>query len=306
MSGIDISVVIPVKDGERYLRAVLKAVFSQETEDRYEVIIVDSGSKDKTLDIVKRYPVRLYQIGEEEFNHGLTRNFGVSKARGRYVILMTADAVPADSRWMRNLTDSLKNDSETAGAYSRHIPHRDCRPMTRIRVNRSFISQQVKKENRLKREQDYNLLSAKEKYSLCNFDNVSSCIRKSVWENYPFPETSFAEDLEWSKEALKSGHKIVYRPDSVVYHSHDFSVLDWYRKNRENSRKLICLFGFKRVDSFYKIWIFFLVRTFRDFAFLFKHRRELGVFPNIFFIPFFSLSGILGEYKGILDFNHNG
>lgn len=305
MNNLDISVVIPVKNGQRYLDSVLQAIFFQEIEDSYEVIIIDSGSTDKTLDIAKKYPVKLYQIDEKEFNHGLTRNFGVSKTEGRYVILLTADAIPVNSLWMKKLVDSLKNDPEAAGVYSRHLPHQDSLPITRIRVKRFFVSRQARKESKLKKDENYNMLSSREKYSRCNFDNVSSAIRKSIWEKYPFPAACFAEDLEWAKEILKSGYKIIYQPDSLVYHSHDFSVFDWYEKNKVNSRKLYSLFGFKTADSFYKIWIFFLVRTFRDIGFLLKHRNQLKIFPVIFLIPIFSLSGILGEYKGISDFKRN-
>ena len=110
MNDVKVSVVIPVKDGERYLDPALKAVFSQNINAEYEVIIVDSGSRDRSSDIIKKYPVRLYQIDAEDFNHGLTRNLGVSKAQGNYVILMTQDAVPRNKRWMRELVDNLERD----------------------------------------------------------------------------------------------------------------------------------------------------------------------------------------------------
>ena len=76
MSKIDVSIVIPTKNAGPLLDRVLQAVFEQKTEYVYEVICVDSGSKDETLDIIRKYPCRLFQIPPEEFGHGKTRNYG--------------------------------------------------------------------------------------------------------------------------------------------------------------------------------------------------------------------------------------
>ena len=306
MNNIDVSVVIPVKNGQRYLDSVLRAVFSQKINAKFEVIIIDSGSGDKTLDIIKQYPVRLYQIDEKKFNHGLTRNLGISKAQAKFVILTTADAIPCNNHWMEELIDDIKNDECVAGIYSRQIPHKDSHVITQIRVSRFFTSYRKRRESQMNRIEDYNKLSPREKHRFCNFDNVSSFIRKSVWAKIPLPKTDFSEDLEWSKKVLEAGYKIVYKPDSIVYHSHDFSILDWYNKNRVNSKKLCALFGVNTIDNIYKILKFFLIRTLRDIYLLFIDKRQFKiVVSNIYLIPIFSLSGILGQYRGIRDCKHS-
>ncbi len=242
MNNIDISVVVPVKNGQKYLDLLLQAVFSQEINARFEVIMVDSGSTDNTLDIIKRYPVSLYEIKAAEFNHGLTRNLAISKARGEYIVLMTQDAVPYDNQWMKKLVDNFANDEHLAGVYSRHLPHKDSCALTRMIVKKFFTSEAGRRESRITEIEDYNRLSPREKHRFCNFDNVSSCIRRSIWRDIPFPDTDFAEDLEWSKKILESGYGIVYEPDSLVYHSHDFSILSWYSRYKVNSKKLNTLF----------------------------------------------------------------
>ncbi|MDW7684979.1 MAG: hypothetical protein SCK29_12795, partial [Bacillota bacterium] len=69
-----------------------------------------------------------------------------------------------------------------------------------------------------------------EKQKLLTFDNVSSCIRKSIWQEIPFREISFGEDIDWSKHVIEAGYKIVYEPNSAVIHSHNRSV--WYETKR--------------------------------------------------------------------------
>lgn len=301
MSDIDVSVVIPVKNGERYLSPALKAVFSQKTDFRFEVIIVDSGSKDDTLDIVKNYPAyRVFKIKKEDFNHGLTRNFGISKAIGRYVILMTQDAVPCDNHWMERLVNNLEHDGRAAGVYSRQVPHENSPLFTQIRTNRFFASQEGKRISYINDMEGYNRLSPEKKRFLCNFDNVSSCIRKAVWENFRFPDTEFGEDIEWAKSVLEAGYKIVYEPDSRVYHSHNYSVAGWYRRNFIDYNKLRSIFNLKETNTAYKLLLSFFIhsaRYFYDLAGRRKCKKSLKeVLLCALMIPFYSFAGALGQY----------
>lgn len=85
---MDVSIVIPTKNGGHLFEKVLDAVFKQKTEYEYEVICVDSGSKDGTLDVIRKYPCRLFQIEPSEFGHGKTRNYGASKETERISSLL--------------------------------------------------------------------------------------------------------------------------------------------------------------------------------------------------------------------------
>ncbi len=298
----EISIVIPVKNGEKYMDCLLKAVFSQEAFSGVEVIIVDSGSQDRTLDIIKQYPVTLYQIKDYEFNHGLTRNFGISKAKGKFVVLITQDAVPYDNRWLMQLVNAINSDENIAGVYSRQIPHRDADALMYMIASRSFASENKRRESEIKNIGEYRKLAPKERHRFCNFDNVSSCIRKAVWEKFPFPKTDFGEDIEWAKYVLEAGYKITYEPGSIVYHSHDFSISGWYKRNRINSSKLFTLFGINTVDTIYKLFTLFFIYTARDFYCLCMNRSNTkGIFSKIRLLPFYSFAEVLGQYKGTLD-----
>jgi rhamnosyltransferase len=306
MSDIDISVVIPVENGEKYLDTALRAVFSQKTDFRFEVIVIDSGSGDAAPDIIKNYPAcRLYRIEKEDFNHGLTRNFGVSQAAGRYIILMTQDAIPFDRRWMGKLVDNIERDGRVAGVYSRQVPHENSSLFTQIRTNRFFASGEGKRISYIDDMEGYDRLSPGKKRLLCNFDNVSSCIRKSVWENFKFPETEFGEDIEWAKRVLEAGYKIIYEPDSKVYHSHDYSITGWYKRNRVDYNKLCRVFNLKEINNAYKLLLSFFVhsaRYFYDLAMCGKYKKSFkAVILCAFLIPFYSFAGALGQYMGARD-----
>jgi rhamnosyltransferase len=65
-----VSIVIPVKNGDYWLEQTLTALLSQELDKPFEIIVIDSGSTDASLDIIKRHPVQLIQIDPKSFNHG--------------------------------------------------------------------------------------------------------------------------------------------------------------------------------------------------------------------------------------------
>ena len=171
-----------------------------------------------------QYPIRLYQIKPYEFNHGLTRNFGVSMAKGKYVVLMTQDAVPYDNHWLAKMVKTIDSDENIAGVYSKQMPYKDADALMHVIASKSFTSEDKRRESNIRDMEEYHKLIPEEKHRFCNFDNVSSCIRKLIWEKYPFSKTGFGEDIEWAKRVLAAGYKIIYEPDSIVYHSHDYSI----------------------------------------------------------------------------------
>ncbi len=84
---MDVSIILLTKNGERYLDEVLEGIVSQRAKYGYEIVVVDSGSSDRTLEILDQYPVRLATIHSTEFNHSETRNLGarLSHPDSRYL-----------------------------------------------------------------------------------------------------------------------------------------------------------------------------------------------------------------------------
>jgi rhamnosyltransferase len=296
---INISVVILTYNGARYLNECLSMVYRQKIETGFEVICVDSGSQDNTIEIIREYPVILFQIDKKEFNHGLTRNFAMSKARGEYVILISQDAVPCDEYWMKALARGIEEDERIAGVYCRQIPRDDADAITKRDINLHLTARKDKAVSFIHDRKEYESLAPMEKYIFCNFDNVCSCIRHSVWEKLPFAETEFAEDIDWSKRALESGYKIAYEPAPAVVHSHKDSFLYQYRRSYLHHKRLYELFKVRPVPGWSKVILFSLVNSLRDTYYVVRNRESLrGLFQSLFSLPLSSFLKILGQYKG--------
>ena len=228
MTELKVSIIVLTKNGGSDIERCLGGIFVQDTDVAYEVIVIDSGSSDNTLEIVAKFPVRLVEIKPQEFGHGRTRNFGASLAKGKYLVYLVQDAYPANEHWLGKLVQNLEQDDRGAGAYSRWLPKPDCNPVHARWIWEHFtLLKEIRSLDGLD-ENDY--LSNIRR--LMFFSNVSSCIRKAVWEGIPFDETlTFGEDQQWSKKVLQAGHAIIYEPESIVYHSHNESFKQRFKSS---------------------------------------------------------------------------
>ncbi len=240
-SSFRVSVLLLTKNGGRYLAEVLQSVRKQQGSfELCEILAVDSGSRDHTLEILHCYGVKVFQIPPQAFGHGRTRNLIASHARGNLLVFLTQDATPAHDRWLENLLAPLRKDPEVAGTFSRHLPRPFCHPMEWRRIVEMELS--GKKESRLNQARN-NPDYAHNPAFFYFFSNVSSAIRRSIWERFPFPEVEFAEDQLWAKRVLEAGYKTAYCADSLVYHSHGYGPWANFRRHFDHARAVRDLFN---------------------------------------------------------------
>lgn len=209
--------VIPVKNAETYIPALMKALLGQSLYNRCEIICIDSGSTDGTVALLQQYPVKLVEIKPEEFNHGTTRNLGVGKAAGEFVVMTVQDAQPVDACWIEKLLDGFDEERVVAVCGQQVVPHN--RAMNPVQWFRPLDNGSIKKYS-FPSAAAFDALLPEEKKTICGWDNVTSCYRKSALIETPFREVVFAEDAIWAMDALRKGYSIVYNTNARVYHYH--------------------------------------------------------------------------------------
>ena len=117
-----VSILLVTKNGARYLAEVLDGIRRQRGSFRVEEIIaVDSGSRDGSVEILRAAGAQVMTIPAAAFGHGKTRNLVASHAHGDYLVFLTQDATPARADWLENLLAPLVADPLVVGAYS--SPH---------------------------------------------------------------------------------------------------------------------------------------------------------------------------------------
>jgi rhamnosyltransferase len=278
MKNVLVSIIIVTKNAGIKFKTVLKSVFSQGFKS-FEVIIIDSGSKDDTLKVAKKYPIKIIKIHPEEYGHGKTRNFGMNFARGKYLVYLTQDAVPKNRNWLSNLIKNF-SDEKIVGVYGRQIPNKDTNPLEKFSYLKDYPN--------VKKILDLNNYSQDE----IIFANVNSAIRKKILlKNKFINDVIQSEDCIWAYEMLKKGYKIAYDPKATVIHSHNNNLFKAFSRFFDTGVSYNKIYSEKEFSSLVnsKVSLFL-----EKINYLFKN----GYYLWILYAPIYELAKFLGLNLG--------
>jgi len=203
-----ISVVIRCKDEAPAIGRVLELLAAQTQTP--QVVVVDSGSTDGTLDIVRRHGVdELVEIAPESFTYGGALNTGTERATEEVVVALSAHSFPKDDGWLTRMADAMADGTVACASGQGTGP--DGAPL----------------HDRL--VQDRALAEA---HPLWGYSSHAGAFRRSLWVQRPFrADMLFSEDKEWAWHWLQQGHVAVLGPDLTVDHSHnDDPAREQYRR----------------------------------------------------------------------------
>ena len=297
----DTAIILLTKNSQRYLPEILAAIATQETRRSPEIIAVDSGSTDDTLAILRASPAHVYQIAPQDFNHGETRNFGARQASPtvRYLVYLTHDATPTRG-WLDALVAAVDESPMVAGAFSRHLPRPTCPPPL-ARLLAEEWEQSGTPERIVKKITDLMDYERRRSYYAW-FSNSSSCLRREVWEAFPFLRVDFGEDAEWADRVLRAGYTLIYEPESQIIHSHDYGLWDQFAQNVDHARGMKRVFGasaYRRSASFLALLRLFGGTLARDGRYII--RQPMSLWRKAFWLaysPGWHLASFLGTVVG--------
>lgn len=204
-----VSIIVRAKNEEKLLPECLKRVYWQDLKD-FEVVFVDSGSTDGTLNIIRQFQymynnIQIVEIRPQDFTYGYALNMGCSHAIGEYCVSLSAHALPKTNRWLSTIIKYFENELVAGvGGWSKEV----------------FIQT----SDTFKMNPYY------------GFDNGNAAFRKDLWEEYHFREDMMGtEDKEWEFYFLEKGFITIYDPEADVIHDHKETLKQVYiRSYREH------------------------------------------------------------------------
>jgi rhamnosyltransferase len=220
MSDPCVSIIMRSYNEAWALRGTLDALRIQEYCN-WELIVIDGGSTDGSQDLFRAaQPVHFVQIQAKDYNPSRVMNHGMRLAKSDFGIFLNADATPEGPNWLRPLANALQ-DPKTAACFGRQIPRSDCLAVFANDYERCFGP---------------NRESAKWGHF---FSMVSSGLRKDVWTKRGFREDlQYAEDDEYTRWCKSQGYNVVYVPESVARHSHNYSPNQSYKRSSGDARAI--------------------------------------------------------------------
>ena len=209
------SIIIRTYNEEKNIDNLFKALKDQSYRD-FEVIVVDSGSTDRTPEVARSYGAKIIEIPSRDFTFGYSLNLGCREARGRYLVFASSHILPVNNDWLKNLVYPLEN-GKVAMVYGRQLG-----------VPESKFSEQMD----FQRLFGFSAVNSTVPIDYAN--NANSAVRKDLWEKRKFNEYLFGlEDIDWARAMTKEGYLIRYEPRASIYHIHTeawHQVFNRYRR----------------------------------------------------------------------------
>lgn len=223
-----VDVIIPTYKPDRELFLILD-MLKRQTVKPQQIIIMNTEEKyfDQLIfgsDFLKQYEnCMLHHHSKREFDHGGTRNRGVSHSTADYFVMMTQDAVPADEYLLERLLEPLR-EGKAVVSYARQLPKEDCNPIERY--TRSF---NYPEQSCLKSREDIGRLGIKTYF--CS--DVCAAYNRKIFDELGgfVHHTIFNEDMLYAAKAVKAGGSIAYCADARVFHSHNYSAKEQFHRN---------------------------------------------------------------------------
>lgn len=227
------SIVIRSYNEEKHLLRLVEGVRSQ-TIQNVEVLLVDSGSTDRTVEIAESCGVKVVHIDPLDFTFGRSLNLGVRSASADLVVIASAHVYPVYPDWLEKLIEPFENP-QVALTYGKQ------RGTTTSKFSEHQIFQQWFPDSH----------QPIQDHPFCN--NANAAIRKSLWIDQPYDETlPGLEDLDWANRMMLQGKTIRYVPEAEIIHIHNETPRGVYHRYQREG------IAFKRLfpQETFNLWDF--------------------------------------------------
>jgi rhamnosyltransferase len=189
-----------------------------------DILVIDSSSSDKTLDIAKQHAIQTVIIPKEEFDHGGTRTLaGKTRSAGDILVYLTQDALLCDDRAIETLIQPLLAEQICGAAFGRQIPYQDATPFSRHLRLFNYPPQSYARTYA-----DRAALGIRAAFCSNSF---AAYRRDALDEVGWFAENILlAEDMHVCARMLMKGYTLRYVAEAVVYHSHNYTVAQEFKR----------------------------------------------------------------------------
>jgi len=283
-----VSIIIRAKNEEKGIMNLLKYFKKQKFDKPYEIILLDSGSTDCTIEIARKNNLRIIEIPPEDFTYGYALNTGIKYAQGEIIVFISAHTYPLTSYWLKKLTIPFI-DNDIKCVYGKLVGNKCMNPFEDLIWKNIYTS----KSKTLFGISDYDKLA---------ISNSNAAYRKTYLIKNHFDEKiPFSEDLLMGLRILRENFKIEYINNAMIFHTHPYKFRNNFLINVKigySIEYINCLFFNQNrsiISIFYRCFKKSLFDSLNFFKWFFIHKSYLGILKLIsYFISRFA-GNIIGK-----------
>lgn len=221
MKNMDITVICPLYNAEKYIRRLDKSLKEQKDVDIKNIKYILTESKDNTQKILNEIGANYNVIKKEEFSHSLCREKAAMESDTTVIVFITQDIIADNKYWLKELVEQIFNE-EVQACYSRQL----CDNETIEKYTREF------------NYKDYSFIVSKNDISKKGlktffFSDASSAIKTEVFKKlngYDNKKLPINEDMYIAYKLITKGYSIKYCANSIIHHSHEFTLKEYYER----------------------------------------------------------------------------
>jgi rhamnosyltransferase len=224
------SIVIRALNEAEHLDALFDSI-ERQTQQPDEVVLVDSGSTDRTVAIAESRGAQIVHIPPGDFTFGRALNWGCEAAKGDVLIFVSAHVYALDDTWLVELVGPFSDGLVGLSYGGQTGDHRS-----------NFAEIQL-----LKRWFPDDGGTTDQKNPFCN--NANCAVRRSLWESTPYDESlSGLEDMAFSRNIRADGHRIAYVPSARIAHVHEEVARQTFNRYRREAIAYRNIFGAQKMS----------------------------------------------------------
>lgn len=219
-----VSLVIPTLNAAKDIGQLLERLKNQ-SHPLDEILVIDSSSDDDTAAIARQYGVRVYVIPRSDFDHGGTRHKAFLMTETDYVLFMTQDGLPANEDYVENLIEPFC-DKTIAMVSGHQLPRTDARAFEKLVRAFNYPSTSFVRDI-----SDLHTLGIKTFFAsdTCSAYRRTAYLKCGGFDN----PCNTNEDMLMAAKFIGANYKVAYAANAEIVHSHNFSLKQQYRRNKE-------------------------------------------------------------------------
>ncbi|MBR3232745.1 glycosyltransferase family 2 protein [Candidatus Saccharibacteria bacterium] len=213
-----LTIICPIYNASKFIDKLHSSLLSQKKVNIKEIKYILTESKDETEKFLEENNIRYTKIKKAEFSHSLTREKTALESSSDVIVFITQDIVIEDNLWLYNLTKDIKGD--IVATYSRQLTkYNNIEKYTR---ESNYPAKSI-----IKSKGDIKKLGLKTFF----FSDAASAIDTKTFKKlngYDHKNLPISEDMYIAHKIIMDNKKIKYCANSVVYHSHNFTLKQLY------------------------------------------------------------------------------